>query len=152
MNNRADLVKEEEANELSSSSFTGKVVRMFEGENVLEYGFDLPEGATTTVERDGSLIKVINQDSLVLAMYISYEGGRGYSPSDYIKNVIAPSIPNLTMIGTTTIGLYDWNVVESERSVWHVAKGGDGSWLIVVENKKTDNEVANTIIESITTK
>ena len=151
MNNRADVAKEE-TNEMSSSSFTGKVVRMFEGENVLEYGFDLPEGATTTVERDGSLIKVINQDSLVLAMYTSYEGGRGYSPSDYIKNVITPSVPGLTMSGTTTIGMYDWNVVESSRSIWHVTKGGDGSWLIVVENKKADNEVANAIIESITTK
>lgn len=151
MSNRADLAKEE-VTQKSSYSFTGKVIRNFEGENVLEYSFDLPEGATTTVERDGSLIKVINQDSLVVAMYMSYEGGRGYSPADYIKNVIANSVPAITMTGTTTIGLYDWEVAESERSIWHVAKGGDGSWLMVVENKKADNEVAHTIIESITTK
>ena len=152
MNNRDGLAEEEENVQGTSSTFTGQVVRMFEGENILEYGFDIPEGATTTVEKDGALIKVIDSDALLVAMYASYEGGRGYSPTDYIKNVIVPSVPSVTMTGTTTVGLYDWNVAESARSTWHVAQVGDGSWLLVVENKKIDSEKAQVVIESISTK
>lgn len=151
MKNR-ELANEEENTQVSLTSFSGQVVRMFEGENVLEYSFDYPQGATTTVEKDGSLIKVIENGALITAMYVSYEGGRGYSPEDYIKNVIVPSVPSATMKATTTIGGYEWNVAESERSTWHVAKGGDGSWLLVVENRKVDAEKANAIIDSLTTK
>jgi hypothetical protein len=133
--------------------YEGSVTRNFEGENTLTYSFNLPEGATTTVEKDGALVKVNNdQSQMVSAMYFSYEGGRGYTPDDYIDNVIAKSVKSIEDVGTTTIGGHEWSVVESEWSVWHVAKSENGQWLLVVENKKTENERANAIIESIVTK
>jgi hypothetical protein len=134
---------------LSSKSFQGKITRVYEGENVLEYGMDIPETATATVSMDGALVKITDLDMPVLAMYISYEGGRGYTPADYITNNIMPKVKGVSITGTTTVGGYDWDVAESEGSVWHVAKSGNGSWLLVVENKKDVNEKAMPIIESI---
>ena len=141
------------ADKKSALVYEGSVTRNFEGENTLSYSFNLPEGATTTVEKDGALVKINDdQSQMVSAMYFSYEGGRGYSPDDYIDNVIAKSVKSIEDVGTTTIGSHEWSVVESEWSVWHVAKSENGQWLLVVENKKTENERANAIIESIVTK
>ncbi len=147
-----EVVVEGTSTEITSKSFQGKVVRMFEGENTLEYGMDLPETATATISMDGALVKVDNQDAPVLAMYVSYEGGRGYSPSDYITNNIITKVKGVTVVGTTTIGGYNWDVAESEGSVWHVAKTVDSNWLLVVENKKDASDKATPIIESIVTK
>ena len=152
MKNRRALANDEQKSDISSKSFQGKVVRVFEGENVLEYGFDIPETATTSIEKDGALIKVTDNGELITAMYISYEGGRGYTAEDYITNVIVPNVPAITPNGTTTLGGYDWTVVESQWSVWHVAPSLDNQWLLVVENKKTQSEAANAVIESIITK
>lgn len=150
--NEGDVVSQEENTSIPLTSFSGKVTRVYEGDNVLEYGFDLPETASTSVEKDGALVKVTESENPVLAMYLSYEGGRGYSPSDYITNNIVPSVAAVTDMGTTTLGGHEWSVVESEWSVWHVAKSDNGQWLLVVENKKTDTEKALPIIESIVTK
>ncbi len=151
-----DVTADEENTEISSSStneFTGQVVRMFEGENVLNYSMSPPEGATTTIGMDGALVNVVDQGGVpLLEMYMSYEGARGYSAEDYITNKIASTVPAITNVGKSTIGLYEWTVVESERSVWHVAKAGNGNWLLVVENLKTDADKADAIIQSISTK
>ncbi len=147
----AIAVEEQETSALLTS-FSGKATRVYEGDNILEYGFDLPETATTTVEKDGSLVKVSDGGVPVLAMYLSYEGARGYSPAAYISNVIVPKVAAVTGKGTTTIGLHEWTVVESERTAWHVAKSDNGQWLLVVESPKTESEKAVSIIESIVTK
>jgi hypothetical protein len=148
-----EALSEGEQQTTTVNTFTNKVTRNFEGENVLEYGFNLPEGATTTVEQDGALVKVTDaSSSLVTAMYFSYEGGRGYSPEDYITNNIVPHVSAVTSAGTTTIGMHEWTVAESEFSVWHVAKSDNGQWLIVVENRKDMADNAAVILESILTK
>lgn len=147
---RALAVDEQQS---STTTFTNKVTRSFEGDNVLEYGFDLPEGATTTVEKDGALVKVTDASSTaVLAMYLSFEGGRGWSPADYITNNILPKVSGAALVGTTTIGSHEWDVAESERSVWHVARSDNGQWLLVVENRKDVAEAAEGIIKTIITK
>lgn len=147
-----DVVLDEQATSTMLTTFNGSVTKMFEGENVLQYGFDLPETATTTVEKDGALIKVTDGGMPVVAMYVSFEGGRGYSPADYISNVIVPNVKSVTDRGTTTIGSYDWTVVESPASVWHVASVNNGNWLLVVENRKTDIEKVTPILESLIAK
>lgn len=147
-----DVVLDEQATTTMLTTFNGSITRMFEGENVLQYGFDLPETSTTTVEKDGALIKVMDSGMPVVAMYVSFEGGRGYSPSDYISNVIVPNVKSITDRGTTTIGSYDWTVVESPVSVWHVASVNSGNWLLVVENRKTENEKVASILESLIAK
>ena len=151
MNSNDEALANEEAtsSEVTSKSFQGSVTRAFEGDNTLEYGFDLPETATATVAMDGALVKVSEMDASVLAMYVSFEGGRGYSPSDYITNNIIPKVRGITEVGTTSIGGYEWTVVESANSQWHVASVENGNWLLVVENKKVDTEKAVSILSSV---
>jgi hypothetical protein len=152
MKDDGKVAVDEQTSSIALASFTGKVTKIFEGENTLEYGFNLPETATATVEKDGALVKVTEGELPVLAAYFSFEGGRGYTPADYITHNIVPSVPAVTEMGTTTIGAHEWTVVESQWSVWHIAPASNGNWLLVVENKKTENEKALSIIESIVTK
>ncbi len=152
MNKEEELTNEENSTEVTDKSFQGSVMRVFEGENTLLYGFDLPSTATATVSMQGALVKVVDVDVPVFAMYFSYEGGRGYTPAEYVSNVITPKVSGITQMGTTTIGMNGWTVVESKNSVWHVASASNGNWLIVVENVKANSEKTNSIIESLSTK
>lgn len=152
MQKRQVEVSDENVTVTAGVQVIGKAVKNFEGEQAVEYMFSIPETATTTVEKDGALVKVTDEGVLVNAMYFSYEGGRGYSSSDYVANVIVPAVPSAKIVGTTTFAGYDWDVVESEWSVWRVAKVGNGSWLLVVENKKTEDEKSLSVIDTLTTK
>ncbi|MEN9880867.1 MAG: hypothetical protein RLZZ308_50 [Candidatus Parcubacteria bacterium] len=152
MKKRQQVSADEQLTLITGVPFSGKVIRLFEGENVLEYAFSIPESATTTVEKDGALVKVSEDTTLLTAMYFSYEGGRGYSSADYINNIIIPNVKDAQVVGTTTIGAYDFDVVESSMSMWRVARVGDGSWLAVIENRKDVDEKAITLIRGFTTK
>ena len=153
MNSRDEtVIKDETKTEVTNKSFQGSVTKVFEGDNTLMYGFDLPETATATVAMDGALVKVTDGGMPVFAMYLSFEGGRGYSPMDYITHNIVPKVSNTIVTGTTTIGMNEWTVVESKNSVWHVARVSNGNWLIVIENVKANSEKTDSIIESLSTK
>lgn len=130
---------------------TGQVMREFEGENKIIYKMAIPETATSTTGMDGALVKITDEGSSFISMYFSYEGGRGYVAPDYINNVIAPRVPGVKIVGTSTIGLYTWTVAESEMSEWHVAQVGDGQWLLVVENKKSLHDGAVESLDTLTT-
>lgn len=142
------LAEEETSSEVTSKSFQGSFTKIFEGENTLEYGFDLPATATATVSMDGALISMTDTEMPVLAVYVSYEGARGYTPSDYITNNIMSKVAGVTIGETVTLGKYDWVVAESANSVWHVASVENGKWLLVAENKKVASDTASTILES----
>lgn len=153
LQNRDTVASEEqEITQSELTTFSGSVTRFFEGDNVLQYSFDLPLTATTSIERDGALVKVEEQEAPLFAMYLSYEGGRGYSPEDYVNEVIAKSVASVTVTGTTTLGLNDWYIAESQWSVWHIAKARDGEWLAVVEYPKNVQEKVLPILESLMTK
>jgi hypothetical protein len=147
---RGDIAREETASSTEmNKTFQGSVTKMFEGENTLQYGFDLPETATATVSMEGALVKVSDSDMPVLAMYVSFEGGRGYSPADYIKKNIKTKVTGITQVGTTTIGGYEWDVVQSANSEWHVASVENGAWLLVVENTKANSEKAMSVLGTL---
>ncbi|MBP6888540.1 MAG: hypothetical protein KBC21_02435 [Candidatus Pacebacteria bacterium] len=152
MKGRETVAEEEVVVTPSTTLVEGTVTRFFEGEWVLGYAFDIPEAATTTVERDGSLVKVTGEGQLLSAMYFSYEGGRGYSPEDYINNVIAPNVSMVTITGTTTLGSSEWVVAEGASSVWYVASVKGGEWLVVAESKKGEDSAGLDILESLTVK
>ncbi len=143
------LANEESSVEVTSKSFQGSLTKMFEGEHTLMYGLDLPETATATVSMDGALVKVSDSDMPVLAMYVSFEGGRGYSATDYITNNIIPKVSGVTIIEPKTVGEYEWTVAQSANSEWHVTSVENGKWLLVVENKKADSEKAMTVLETV---
>lgn len=158
---------EGENSSLAMKAVAGKVLRVNNGENILEYTFDVPETATTSFDMEGALIKVTDvlrtegdassSDPIVIStpvatFYISYEGARGYSPLDYISNMIAPHVSVIDPTGTSTIGSYDWQVAESEGSEWHIASVDGGKWLVIVENKKSTHDVVEKILESVSVK
>jgi len=150
-NEEEKLANEESSVEVMNKSFQGSFTKIFEGENTLQYGLDLSETATATVSMDGALVKITDNDMPVLAMYISFEGGRGYSPTDYITKNIVTKVRGVTQMETRMIGEYEWAVAESANSVWHVASVENGKWLLVVENKKVDTEKAMPVLETIVT-
>ncbi len=143
---------QESVSSVATTRVTGKAVRQFEGENVFEYEMKIPEMATTSIEKDGSLVKVTEGDVQLLAMYFSFEGGRGYSVNEYITNVIVPHVKAIVHEGTTTRNGQEWTVIASEWSTWHIRSSKNGQWLLVVENKKENADKANAIIDSITDK
>ena len=135
--------------EVGVKSFSGEVVRVFEGENKLSYSFDIPETASTSIDMDGALIRITNETNPLASVYLSYEGARGYTPMDYINNTIAPHVAVINPTSTSTIGGYDWQGAESEGSEWHVASVLNGSWLIVVENRKSVHDATESILTSV---
>jgi hypothetical protein len=133
-------------------TLTGQVTRMYEGENKLVYGMDIPETAVSEVSMDDALVTIKDNGALYAAVYMTYEGGRGYSAQDYINNVVAPQVHALTVTGTTTIGGMLWTKAESTNSEWHVGQVGDGQWLMVVESKKANHDSIVEMLTSLTTK
>lgn len=119
---------------------TGQVTRMYEGENKAVYSFYLPEEATTTISMDGALIRADEGNSLYAAIYLSYEGGRGYVAEEYINRIIAPQVHVIESGATSTVGLYTWTKAESANTEWHVAQVGDGQWLMIVESPKKNHD------------
>lgn len=131
---------------------SGQITREFEGENKLVYSMDIPDTATSTVSMDDALVTVSDNGALFAAVYMTYEGGRGYSSADYLNNVVAAKVSGLTVTGTTTIGTIVWTTAQTANSEWHVGQVGDGQWLMVVESKKSLHDQVVAMLESLTTK
>jgi hypothetical protein len=131
---------------------TGEVKRVYEGEHMITYSFDIPEAASSTSDMEGGLIKVIGAAGTQAAVYFSYEGGRGYSPVDYLTDVVAPHVAVIDLTGTSTIGAYTWTMAESAGSEWFVAPSADKQWLIVVEAKKAMHDDTEQLLTSMTLK
>ena len=152
LNKRPQAGVSDVTSQVGTKQFVGEVIRAYEGDHMLEYSLNIPETASTSVDMDGALIRITDQDVPLATMYISYEGGRGYSPMDYIDNVISPHVSVIDEVGTSTVGEYEWQIAESEGSEWHVTKSADGQWLLVVENKKSAHDIVNSVLESIKVK
>lgn len=142
-------IKVEAQGDVSMKSFSGSVTRVYEGDNILSYTFDIPETATTTLEMDNALVKIVDNSIPYATVYISYEGGRGFTPLDYISEVIAPHVAVINPTEISTIGNYAWQVAESEGSEWYVASINNGNWLFIVENKKTKHDLVAKTLESV---
>ncbi len=134
---------------ISYVTTSGEVTRIFEGTSTLSYTFDIRTTATTSVSMNGALIKVTNGTSTTGSMYISYEGGRGYSPVEYITNIVSPHLPSITLTGTSTIGAYDWVTAETPASEWFIASVANGKWLIIMEGKKASDSDVKHLLETI---
>lgn len=145
-------VQKEAVVKSTTRTIEGEVVRK-NGDNEVKvvYNLDIPEGATTTLGMNDALINIVSGTKPLAEMYFTYEGARGYSVRDYIDRVIAPQV-KVTVTGTTTIGSSMWTVAESLGSEWHVAQVGDGSWLLVVENKRDLHDDVMNMLDTLVTK
>ncbi len=152
MKNRKEAGVSDMSTEVATKQFIGEVIRTYEGDHMLEYAIRIPETASTSIDMDGALIRITDEASPLAQVYISYEGGRGYTPLDYINNIISPHVSVINPTGTSTVGNYDWEVAESEGSEWHIARVAGGEWLVVVENKKSAHDTVQNILTSIEVK
>jgi hypothetical protein len=134
---------------MRTAKVTGEVKRMFEGEHVINYSFNVPELASTTVDMDGALVKIVTEKGANANVYFSYEGGRGFSPADYLTEKVAPHVPVINDAGMSTVGNYEWTMAESAGSEWFVAPTMDKQWLIVVEAKKTVHDETLELLKSM---
>ena len=124
----------------------GKVTAAYEGDHVFNYKLAIAENATTSLEKDNRLLKISSASTTKpLYYYFSYEGGRGYTASDYITNVLAKSV-QIIKRETMTNGDNTWTVARSANSSWHIANFGE--WLVVVENSNLDKDIATASISS----
>ncbi|MDQ5962831.1 MAG: hypothetical protein QG653_638 [Patescibacteria group bacterium] len=135
--------------QIRTANVSGSVTRAFEGDHTLAYSFGIPEVSSSTVDMDGGLVHVIGANGREVSVYFSYEGARGYSPVDYISDVVAVQVPVIDVTGTTTLGGYEWTTAETAGSEWYLAETADKQWLIVVEAKKTSHDVAVALVSSM---
>jgi hypothetical protein len=150
--NRKDAKVEvvEEVMSTSTSKYSGAVSAMFEGENKLDFSFNYDKNFTVTqgTENISKYFYVRDVTKNVAVVYLSYEGGRGYSASDYIANVISPRIAGLSAPETMTHASTTWMHVSNTGTDWHVMPVSGGEWLVVVESAKANKESVATILES----
>ena len=133
------------------TTLTGKVTTTFDADNNLNYSFDIPEMATSTVSEEGDLIKVTDGTSTRATVYFSYEGGKALSPVDYITNIVAPHVSVINVTNTSTIGNYEWQLAETGGSNWYVTSLNNGEWIAAIEAKKTFSDEAEKLVKSFKT-
>ena len=129
-----------------SGTIHGKVIATYEGDHVFNYKLVIAENATTSLEKNNRLLKISSASTTKpLYYYFSYEGGRGYTASDYITNVLAKSV-QIIKRETMTHGDNTWTVARSANSSWHIANFGE--WLVVIENSNLDKDITTASISS----
>jgi hypothetical protein len=150
--NKSHIATSQSQTKAKMMKVSGDVKRVYEGDHVISYSFDIPEVASTTNDLDGALIRVIGSTGTQATVYFSYEGARGYAPLDYLTNVVAPHVAVIDPTGTSTIGGYEWTTAESNGSEWYISPSTDKQWLIVIEAKKTSHEDTADLLTSLTVK
>lgn len=138
--------------QIRTANVSGSVTRTFEGDHTLSYAFDIPEMSSSTFDMEGALVHVIGETGREASVYFSYEGARGYSPVDYISEVVAVQVPVIDVTGTTTLGGYEWTTAETAGSEWYLAQTEDKQWLIVVEARKSAHDAAVALVSSMDAK
>lgn len=104
----------------------------------IAYSFAVPEGASSSMSMQNTLVKVTVADAPYVSVYFSYNVGRDYTAQDYVTKVIAPKVKVVNAVGETMIGNTMWFKADSDKTDWHVASVADGKWLVVFESAKTN--------------
>ncbi len=138
---------------LKTVPFSYDVKRFPEAEKNISYNFNLPADAIATTTFDGALVRISDESTpFYSSVYFSYEGDRGYTPDDYLSEIIAPHVSVIDPSGEVVSGDYTWEVTSSAGTNWYIAKAKDGKWLIVVEGRKTHQKEVDDIISSVKVK
>ncbi|MEN9338339.1 MAG: hypothetical protein RI945_64 [Candidatus Parcubacteria bacterium] len=153
------LEKVDVAGEEYYLKFEDKVEAFFEGKWVLNLSFLYPKDMK--VERgegkQQNWFKAFDVErNNFVTLYFTYEGGRGYSIDDYIKEVLG--------VGSTTLKVQELKFSDEDSSVMKYVldenanteyylkpvKNEEGeTWLAIVENVKADDEVSKSLAKDI---
>ena len=123
----------------------------YEGDRSKTVSIDIPESYEVVASKNmKNTYFVMNGNSRVATLYYSYEGGRGYSASDYITNVIAPKVSGLSSVSISTSGGVSSAMASSANSEFRVSSYGE--WLVFVESTKANSDIAMAIANSVVVK
>lgn len=155
--NKPKVVESKIENKISDeklSTFQGYVSANFEGENKLEISFDHDSSFTVTQGKESRsrYFTITSASTTIATIYISYEGGRGYTATDYINNTLKKFIANLEVnprSASSSSRLYSANSLNSE---WSILPSEDGAWLAIVENTKVNSDNVKVILETLVLK
>lgn len=128
----------------------GTVKAFYEGESVLKYHFDIDKNATTTERNEKTTgITITNASSTVIAkVFLSYEGGRGYMPSDFFSEELPKRVASLSETSSTTIGSYAGLEAHSPYMIWRAANVHNGEWMIIIQYTQDKSKEGEAIAES----
>lgn len=142
----------------STSVFGDSVSSFFEGTNTLSFTFSYDPSlivisATTSSKVGGKTILVQNLSSGDLAkVYFSYEGGRGFTPTDYWTNELQSSCkdcqvtyPLFSAAGIQKPVFYGPENVATTSSVYAVGEANSPSWLAIFTYLYGDSVISDVL-------
>lgn len=139
------------ANSEDYAKFEGNRTVNFEGENILDFSFLYKKDgkAIQGTGNQANWFKVFDVDgNNYVTLYITFEGGRGYTVDDYIDNVFKKANPDVVieevkMAGNDNIVIKHVtdDTINTEYYIQAVTGKNNSAWLAIVENKKADEEV-----------
>lgn len=126
----------------------------YKAADMLSYEFSIPSVTTVSTDQEGTTIIVKDKETGLqrVLLYLSYEGDRRYTPEAYFQDIIAPKIGASTTESTLMEGEVPWYHVETPSMEWSIAPVKNGTWLIVTEANKVDNDLVQVILQSFTIK
>lgn len=127
-------------------TFEGEVSSNFEGPNTVKYAF-VYDGAYTATSTKPKYVFVKQGTSTIATIYFSYEGGRGYTPVDYINQVIKKAVPSVSAPVDMMYGDSSWTKSSSVGTDWHVFASGE--YLAVIESSKSNTSKIQSILETL---
>ena len=153
------LEKVDLANEADYLKFEDKVEAFFEGKWTLNLSFLYPKDMKVErgVGRQQNWFKAFDgEKNNFVTLYFTYEGGRGYTVDDYIKEVLGAAsttlkVQSLEFTGEDTSDMkyvLDENA-NTEYYLKSVKNEGGETWLAIVENVKATDEVSKNLAKDI---
>ncbi len=128
----------------------GIVKAFYEGESILKYHFDIDKKATTTERNEKTVgITITDASSTVIAkVFLSYEGGRGYTPKDFFSDELPKRIASISQTSSTTIGIFSGLKVHSKYMTWKAVSVHNGEWMIIIQYTQEKSKEGEAIAES----
>jgi hypothetical protein len=136
-------------------AYVGNVSHNFEGTQSASITFKHDKNQTVEQGTDSKskYFYIKNADGQTLAtIYMSYEGGRGFSAVDYLSEVIAKAVPTVSAPITMNHASTTWMYAATANSEWHIMPSTDGAWLLIMENKKENGKSVTSVKETIVIK
>lgn len=139
------------------SKFEDKLVSNFEGEQVLNLSILYPKDMKIVrgVGAQQNWFKAFDvEKNNFVTLYFTYEGGRGFTVDDYVKEILSSSSTKVQDLKFTDEDISDMKyVVDEAQNVEYYIKSvkneGGETWLAIVENKKADDEVSKSLAKDI---
>ncbi len=112
--------------------YFGKREAFFEGEVTLEYSLRYPKEFTVSASAKPVTKFLFLNEARIGELSLTYEGGRGYTPKEYIGEELARLNGALIAKKQVTYGAHLWTPVYIGEMVYLVAQVKNGEWLAII--------------------